>query len=72
MLPKALLLPVIVAPESLVVKVPDTPVVLLMRAVSPVIMAPESWLVNTPETPEIVLNCAFAPVMVVPDSVPVT
>lgn len=46
--------PVTVAPESVVVKTPETPVRFVKRPVSPVITAPEICDVNTPLTPLIV------------------
>jgi hypothetical protein len=65
-------LPVTVAPETLDVKVPETPVIVVERTVSPVITAPDTWEVNTPDTPVTFVNCAVVPVTVVPDKVPVT
>ncbi len=49
--PNAPIVPVTVAPETLVVNTPETPVTLLNCAVLPVIVAPDSWVVNTPLTP---------------------
>ena len=70
--PNAPVLPVTVAPETLVVNVPETPVTFEASNVLPVIVAPDTCVVNTPETPETVENCAVVPVTVVPDNVPLT
>jgi hypothetical protein len=64
--------PVIVAPESLVVNVPETPVILETLTVSPLIVAPLSNVVYTPETLVILVALTVVPVIVVPENVPVT
>ena len=50
------LIPVMVAPETWLVKTPETPVTVEARIVFPVTVAPEMRSVNTPETPVIFAN----------------
>ena len=71
-----ILLPVIVAPEILVVKVAAIPVKFVNKPVLPVIVAPETLVVNVPVAPVNEVKLPVVAVMVTPETsvvkVPVT
>ena len=69
--PKEPVSPVTVAPERIVVNVPETPVILETLTVSPLTIDPLKRVVNTPVAPVIVVVLTSVPVMVLPVNTPV-